>query len=132
MERFVRRADTRCRTPLPAMTTKLIAFENGNIDRPTTAYAAWLLALEEDVIQGEFGYEPGEFTVYTTHWAPLYEEGLTPRAAWRRALDGFAHAREQRDAEQKENYARIVSEDQAAIARSRAAGIAALKEPDNG
>jgi len=67
-------------------------------------YREWLRQLDEDVIQGEFGYEEGEFTVYSSHWRALYDEGLTPRAAWQRALDGFANAR-------------IVSEDEAAIAR---------------
>lgn len=99
----------------------LRAFENDDIYRPTQAYREWLDRLEEDVIQGKYGYEPGEFTVYTTHWQELYEEGLTPQQAWQRALDGFANARKERDAEQKANYARIVSEDQAAIARERAA-----------
>jgi hypothetical protein len=47
----------------------------------------WLRQLNEDVVQGEFGYEPGEFTVYPGHWRALYDEGLTPRAAWQRALD---------------------------------------------
>jgi hypothetical protein len=80
----------------------------------------WLRELEEDVIQAEFAYEPGEFTVYWTHWKPLYDEGLTPRQAWQRALDGFAHARREEEAARQENYARIVAEDQAAIARERA------------
>lgn len=98
------------------------AFEDSDDDlEPTDAYREWLNTLEEDVIQGEFGYEPGEFTVYTTHWAPLYEEGLTPRQAWQRALDGFAQARKELEADREANYARIVSEDQAAIARERAA-----------
>lgn len=82
-------------------------------------FDAWLDELEHKVIQDEFGYEPGEFTVYSTHWRPLYNEGLTPREAWQRALDGFAN--ERRDAEGRKiaNYARIVSEDQAAVARER-------------
>ena len=43
------------------------------------------------VIHGvDLDIEPGEFTVYMTYWAPLYEEGLSPRQAWQRALDGFA------------------------------------------
>ena len=54
----------------------------------------WLRALEEDVIQFEFGYEPGEFTVFPEHWFPLYEQGLTPQAAWQRALDAHKAARE--------------------------------------
>ena len=84
-------------------------------------FTEWLRALEEDVIQGEFGYEPGEFTVYWTHWKPLYDEGLTPGQAWQRALDGYAQAREEREAERKANWARIVAADEAAVARERAA-----------
>jgi hypothetical protein len=79
----------------------------------------WIRQLDEDVIQGEFGY--GEFTVYTSHWKPLYDEGLTPRQAWQRALDG--HANKRRDEEADANYARIVSEDEAAVARERQAPI---------
>jgi hypothetical protein len=97
------------------------AFIDDDCHQPTDAFDGWLRDLEEDVIQGEFGYEPGEFTVYSTHWSPLYEEGLTPRQAWQRALDGYAQARKERDAEREANYARIVSEDQAAVARARAA-----------
>lgn len=47
----------------------------------------WIRKLDEDVIQGEFGYEEGEFSVYPDHWWPLYDKGLTPRQAWQRALD---------------------------------------------
>jgi hypothetical protein len=83
-------------------------------------FREWLRKLDEDVIQGEFGYEPGEFTVYWTHWKPLYDEGLTPQQAWQRALDGFAAKRREDDAAKLANYARIVSEDQAAIAHERA------------
>lgn len=84
------------------------------------SFREWLRALEEDVIQGEFGYERGEFTVYWSHWKPLYDEGLTARQAWQRALDGFVHARREEETERQANYARIVTEDQAAIARERA------------
>lgn len=80
----------------------------------------WIRALDEDVIQGEFGYEEGEFTVYTSHWRPLFDQGLTPRQAWQRALDGYANARRDADAAKTANYARIVSEDEAAVARARA------------
>lgn len=99
------------------------AFEDGDDHQPTDAYETWLRELDEDVIQDEFGYEPGEFTVYSTHWVGLYEEGLTPRQAWQRALDGFAEVRRAEDAERAARYARIVSEDQAAIAREQAAKL---------
>lgn len=83
----------------------------------------WIRTLDEDVIQGEFGYEPGEFTVYTSHWRELYDHGLTPAEAWQRALDGYANAR--RDAEQRKiaNYRRIVTEDEAAVAREKRAAL---------
>lgn len=80
----------------------------------------WIDTLEIDVIQFEFGYEPGEFTVYPEHWRALFDEGLTPRAAWQRALDGFSTARDERDREQGENWARIQHKDAEAIARYRA------------
>ena len=99
------------------------AFAKGDCYQPNAAYRLWLDELEQDVIQGEFGYEPGEFTVYTTHWADLYEEGLTPRMAWQRALDGYANKRREDDEAKAANYARIVSEDQAAIARERASNL---------
>lgn len=54
---------------------------------PDEAYRAWLDVLNEDVIQGEFGYEEGEFTAFPSLWHHLYAEGLSPRAAWQRALD---------------------------------------------
>lgn len=86
----------------------------------TEAYEEWIRSLDEDVIQAQYGYEPGEFTVYTSHWIDLYEEGLSPLDAWKRALDGYANAR--RDAEGRKigNYARLVAEDDAAVARERA------------
>lgn len=53
----------------------------------------WIEALDVDVIQGEFGYEDGEFDVFPDLWRPLFDEGLTPREAWQRALDGFKQQR---------------------------------------
>jgi hypothetical protein len=46
----------------------------------------WCRALEEDVIQAEYGYERGEFTVYPSLWYDLYVEGVTPLEAFKRAL----------------------------------------------
>lgn len=60
-------------------------------------FRAWLADLDERVIQEEFGYESGEFTVYPEEWRPLYDEGLTPDAAWKRALDAFAQERDEAD-----------------------------------
>lgn len=80
----------------------------------------WIQVLREDVIEGEFGYEPGEFTVYREHWHPLFKEGLTPRQAWQRALDAFAEGRREDERLRDENWARIQREDAEAIARQRA------------
>lgn len=60
-------------------------------------FRAWLEELEEDVIQDEYGYEPGEFTVIPEDWYPLFCEALTPQQAWQRALDAFADARREED-----------------------------------
>ena len=50
-------------------------------------YEDWLRILKEDVIEGEYGYEPGEFDVFPDAWVFLFCEGLTPQQAWQRALD---------------------------------------------
>ena len=73
----------------------------------------WLWKLGTDVLQEEFGYEPGEFTVYPEHWRPLYDEGLSPRAAWQRALDAFAQHRREEDCARAENWKRIQAADAA-------------------
>jgi hypothetical protein len=78
-------------------------------------FREWIRSLDEDVIQGEFGYEDGEFTVYPSLWRPLFNEGLTPRQAWQRALDAFAAGRREDEAAKLANYARIVAEDGAHI-----------------
>lgn len=62
---------------------------SSDVDIVDERYSEWLETLEEDVIQGEFGYERGEFTVYPDHWRGLFDEGLTPLQAWERAL--YAH-----------------------------------------
>ncbi len=59
----------------------------------TEAFDAWVRTLDEDVVQGEYGYEAGEFTVYPEHWRPMFEEGLTPQQAFKRALDAHTLAR---------------------------------------
>lgn len=79
----------------------------------TGAYRSWLDKLDQSVIQNEYGYEPGEFTVYPDHWVALYEEGLTPNAAFKRALDGFAQARREQEATRNANYERIKQADAA-------------------
>ncbi len=80
-------------------------------------FEEWIRALDEDVIQGEYGFEDGEFTVYADHWRPLYDEGLTPRQAYRRALDGFAAQRA--EDQRKENWERIQREDAALLKNSQ-------------
>lgn len=74
-------------------------------------YLTWLTTLEDEVIIGEFGYERGEFAVFPESWEALYAEGLTPRAAWQRALDAHDERRRQEDAAKAENWARIQRED---------------------
>lgn len=59
---------------------------------PECAFNEWIRQLDEDVIQGEYGYEQGEFTVYAEMWRPLYVEGLTPQQAFKRALDAYAES----------------------------------------
>jgi hypothetical protein len=86
-------------------------------DAKEEKFREWIRQLDEDVIQGEFGYEDGEFTIYLSHWRALYDDGLTPSAAWQRALDGFANVRRDEEGRKIENYARIVAEDEAAVAR---------------
>lgn len=79
----------------------------------------WIVALEEDVIQSEYGYEPGEFAVFPEHWEPMWREGLTPAQAFRRVLDAHADARRDEEAERLANWERIQAEDRAAILRAR-------------
>jgi hypothetical protein len=78
----------------------------------------WIQVLREDVIEGEFGYEPGEFTVFREHWRPLFKEGLSPRQAWQRALDAFTEGRREDERLKAENWAHIQREDAEAIKHS--------------
>lgn len=71
----------------------------------------WIRKLDEDVIQGEYGYEPGEFAVFPEQWRPMWRKGLTPQQAFRRALDAYADARREADAARAANWARIQAED---------------------
>ena len=81
-------------------------------------FRAWIRTLDEDVIQGEYGYEQGEFTVYAEHWHPHYLEGLTPAQSFKRALDAFAEDRRERDRQKAENWARIQAADAAHLKQS--------------
>jgi hypothetical protein len=67
----------------------------------------WIDDLEENVVQGEYGYEPGEFTVFPALWRASYDAGLTPAQAFKRALDAFAEGRRADEEERKRNYERI-------------------------
>lgn len=85
-------------------------------------FADWIEALEVDVIEGEYGYEPGEFAVFPELWRPLWREGLTPAQAFGRALDAFGEARREEDERRAANWVRIQAEDAAAVAAARAGG----------
>lgn len=80
-------------------------------------FREWINELDEEVIQGEFGYERGEFNVYPDHWYSLFRKGLTPRQAWQRAMDAHKDGREEDERKKAENWDRIQKEDAAAIAR---------------
>jgi hypothetical protein len=71
----------------------------------------WIRELDEDVIQGDYGYEDGEFTVYPALWRPLFRRGLTPKEAFMRALDAMQGERDDQDAERRANWDRIQAED---------------------
>jgi len=57
------------------------------------AFDEWIRALQEDVIQDEYGYEPGEFAVYPSLWRPAYDAGRTPREAFELALKAYDEER---------------------------------------
>lgn len=57
----------------------------------------WIDDLEENVVQGEYGYEQGEFTVYPDLWRASFDKGLTPPQAFKIALDAFAEGRKADD-----------------------------------
>lgn len=71
----------------------------------------WIDRLTNDVVQGEYGYEPGEFTVYPQHWQALYKEGLTPSQAFKRSLDAFDEKRAEEARAKAENWKRIQKSD---------------------
>jgi hypothetical protein len=77
------------------------------------SFDSWIAELEQDVIQGEYGYEPGEFAVYPAQWRPMFREGLTPQQAFQRALDAAGKARREDDAARLTNWARIQAADAA-------------------
>jgi hypothetical protein len=75
------------------------------------AFDTWIDTLREDVVQDEYGYEPGEFTVYPELWRPLFREGLTPSQAFKRALDSFDEEHREEERRRADNWARIQQED---------------------
>lgn len=84
-------------------------------DDASDRFDAWVDDLEIEVIQGQYGYEEGEFTVYPEQWRSMFDEGLTPSAAFKRALDAYGEVRREREAERLANYERIKREDAALI-----------------
>lgn len=76
----------------------------------------WIRELNEDVIQGEYGYEPLEFTVYPDHWRSAFDEGLSPKQAFDRSLKACEDARNERDRTTAANYELIKAKDRATIA----------------
>jgi hypothetical protein len=46
----------------------------------------WMDVLNEEVIQGEYGYEHGEFEAYPSLWWSLYHRRMTPSEAFAYAL----------------------------------------------
>lgn len=93
-------------------------------------FEAWIKGLREDVIEGEFGYEPGEFTVYPEMWRGLFDEGLTPQEAFQRALDDYGRVQRERAEQERRNLERIKAEDREAITRYRASLTAAEPAKD--
>lgn len=87
--------------------------------RRRSPFCEWIRTLYEDVIQGDYGYEDGEFTVYPNHWRPMWREGLTPQQAFQRALDAHANARREGDEARAANWMRIQAEDAIAIAKAK-------------
>lgn len=88
-------------------------------------FREWILELDEAVIQGEFGYERGEFNVFPDVWRPLFEEGLSPREAWQHAMDAHKEAREQEERLRQENWERMQAEP---LFCHRQASLNALRE----
>ena len=89
-------------------------------------FGSWLAELEEDVIQGDYGYEPGEFTVYPEDWRDMYRRGLTPQQAFRRALDMHACGRVEDECLRSINAARIAFADAGMFAQIGASPSARL------
>lgn len=102
-------------------TVEAMAEGEGLEEMGSANFDAWITTLDEDVIQGDYGYEPGEFTVYPQLWRSSFDEGLTPAQAFRRALDAFDADRCEEERRREENWARIQQDDAEALAGYRAA-----------
>lgn len=74
-------------------------------------FGRWIEELNTSVIEAEYGYEPGEFSVSPSDWEHLYREGLSPLDAFKRALRAADDARKAKDATVKENRRRIDAEE---------------------
>lgn len=81
----------------------------------------WIDRLKGDVIEGDYGYEPGEFTVYPDHWRPMFDRGLSPAEAFKTALDAHGNALDEEESARKANYQRILQDDTEAVKRWREA-----------
>jgi hypothetical protein len=80
-------------------------------------FRAWIETLDKDVIQGEFGYEEGEFSVFPDAWRRFYDQGLSPAEAFARALAAADDARRENERLRLENWERIRREDDALLGR---------------
>lgn len=69
----------------------------------------WIDDLRTVTIE-DYGYEEGEFSIFPDMWRPLFDEGLTPQAAFKRALGAHAERRREEDAERRANWERIQRE----------------------
>jgi replicative superfamily II helicase len=85
-------------------------------------FREWIRALDEDVIQGDYGYERGEFTVYAEHWHDYYLEGLTPAESFKRALDAYAESRREREEQRRAESERIKAADAKYLSRAPGTG----------
>ena len=79
--------------------------------KSNTQFQHWLRELEESVIQQDYGYEPGEFDVWAEDWRPMFDRGLTPQQAFRRALNMHACGRVEDECLKAINWARICFEE---------------------
>jgi hypothetical protein len=87
----------------------------------------WICELDEEIIQGGYGYERGEFTVYPELWRPAFIAGQTPREAFEASLKAYDDERKRRDREAAERWVQIQRKDAEAIAAYRAAREEGLK-----